>query len=161
MNDILKQKTNEEFISYLEMVRSDLIDSGSEATAEDYEEMIRRLKVMPHVEEITFNMIDNIMVAALEGGSNYWIDDVNVLKVPDGVDWKYASDALASCGVLEITTQDEPLDKMELCHADIERGIRQAAQHHGATIEQFYNNHDANDADVALQFALFNEVVYG
>lgn len=41
---ILSDMTNSEFILYLEQLEQDFRNSGSPATADDYAEMIRRLK---------------------------------------------------------------------------------------------------------------------
>jgi hypothetical protein len=40
-------------------------------------------------------------------------------------------------------------------------GIVSAAEHFGQPIDVFHEQHDAGEADVAFQFAILGEVVYG
>lgn len=112
-------------------------------------------------DEITNQMIDDILCAAFEGGINYWCGNVMVLgDWPEGA--KYASECPSRGGQLALPEQDDyettwhPLDR-----GRIEAGIRKAAIESNQSVEEFYENHDAGDADCAVQYALFGEVVYG
>jgi hypothetical protein len=119
-------------------------------------------------DEITDQMIDDILCAAFEGGINYWADATRILG-----DWPagahFASEAVSRGGNVAVCEADDfertwhPLDRER-----IERGIRLAAQRwkrggtrQQLTVEQWYEDHDAAEADVAVQLAIFGEVVYG
>lgn len=105
---------------------------------------------------ITDAMIDDILTAAFEGGSNYWIDAVDVSLQPTGT--THASDAVAGGGLVSIKHGDE---RDWLNRASMERGITMAADAAGISFDQWFESHDASDADNALQYALFGEVIYG
>jgi len=110
---------------------------------------------------LTDEMISDILVAAFEGGINYWAANIGVVGGwPDGAE--YASDIPTRGGSLLITLDPE-LDESTyvLDLARIKRGIRKAAELQGKTPLAFYEDHDATSADLAVQLALFNEVVYG
>ena len=106
---------------------------------------------------VTQQNIGDILVTAFEGGSNYWISKL------DG--HKYWSDSELDTliehddGLAFVIDDDGERHKLT---ADIVRdGIIKAAAHFEKSLDSFIYNHDANDADCALQFALFGEIIYG
>lgn len=110
---------------------------------------------------LTQQDVDDIMVAALEGGITYWCDEAKVVGEYLG---EYASEQISRGGTL-------------ILH-DAEEG-----EEHLFTIEQFMQGFrlyleqgcyvniednaidtcdiDASDADCIVQFGIFGEVVYG
>jgi hypothetical protein len=104
--------------------------------------------------QISDEMIDDILTTAFESGLS-WIGAVRVERWPNGAE--YASDVVSRGGTVMIDTEDGThiLDR-----ASIERGIRRAVREDD-TIQEWYDNNDANDASDALQYALFNELIYG
>jgi hypothetical protein len=114
-------------------------------------------------EEITDQMIDDLAVAAFEGGINYWCRRAEVVgEYPEGAE--FASDALAKGATVQLFILDpddnEP-ESVELTSAKLREGIRLEAARVGQTIEAFYEDHDADSADNAVQMAVFGKLVYG
>lgn len=122
----------------------------------------KKFTVRPQLEvNLTQRDIDDIMVAALEGGINYWCCDAEVVGEYLG---EYASDQISRGGVLILhdaesaqtweLTLEKFLNGVKLyfedgCHVQIEDGSIDTG------------DIDANDADCIIQFALFGEVVFG
>src|SRR6266498_4743614 len=113
-------------------------------------------RVSPYL--VTDEMVEDILVAAFEGGSNYWITKVDVVgNWPKGAE--FASDVLTRGGELSIQVfKDKPVT---LTLRAMRKGIKKAALHYGLVPSKFYEDHDAEYADIALQYALFNEIVFG
>lgn len=102
--------------------------------------------------------IDDIMVTALEGGINYWCDGVVITSNP--ANKEYASEAIAYGGELRLYEIDG--SQFLLVRNMILRGIDKAMDHFKYdSFEQFMDEHDATTADVVVQFALFDKIVYG
>ena len=108
--------------------------------------------------------IDDIMACALEGGINYWCSEAKVIGEYLG---EYASEQISRGGILELyDTEDD-----EVYLFDIKKFI----QGFEAWVENGYDYNgavsangkvdtsliDAGDADTIIQFALFDEIVYG
>jgi hypothetical protein len=111
--------------------------------------------------DITDEDIDNILVCALEGGINYWCREAIVAhRDYRGAD--YASHVVSKGGTL-ILHLDEPEDgpPQPLNRDNIIKGIAMAAEHKKQSIIMFLENHDAGDADAAVQFAVFDKLIYG
>jgi len=106
---------------------------------------------------ITNKMISDILVTCFEGGSNYWVEEVRLPdEVPEGA--TYASDVPGLGGTIQVVDFEgpRPVDREIMV-----QGIIMAANYMGLSVEDFYENHDAESADIALQFALFGEIIYG
>jgi len=102
--------------------------------------------------------INDLMCSALEGGINYWCDKVKMIGTIEGVD--IASDFIAKDGKLKIYFDGES-DVLTL--EKFLDGINNTIKNLGTNFtdaEDFMNNHDADTADMIIQFALFNEIVY-
>ena len=106
--------------------------------------------------EITPQDMADLLVAALEGGINYWADSAIPESWPSEA--KYASDVLQFGAA--ITIQADGAD-YTLTAENFELGIRKAADHHGQSVRKFIDDHDSERADSAVQFAIFGELVYG
>lgn len=107
---------------------------------------------------LTDEMVDDILCTALEGGSNYWTRLVSCKeRWPEGAE--YLSQCLTRGRSLGWLTDDG--ERYTLTLPKMRRGIYRAARHFGLAVERFYEEHDATGADVAVQFALLGEIVYG
>ena len=106
--------------------------------------------------KVTDEHLDNILVGCFEGGSNYWIDKIEV-ATDDYKGKKYASECVAAGGELYITTEGN--SKYLLTRDMLINGLQQYLDE-----SQYKNWPDGGDAqtdDLILQYALFKEVVYG
>ena len=122
---------------------------------------------------ITNQDISNLMVAALEGGINYWCGKVEMKKDKigggyEGVSLKdeekleYASDIIGIGGTLILTDAENPDEKWELNKEKFINGLKKTLEwgEYGC-VEELMNNHDAETADILIQFALFNKIIFG
>ena len=114
--------------------------------------------------KVTDENIDDIMAAALEGGITYWCCEAEVMGDYLG---EYASDQISRGGTL-ILYDSEDDEKYELNKEKLLNGIMLAAKNNYYSDYEWINgneidtcNVDADVADCIVQFALFNEVVYG
>lgn len=120
--------------------------------------------------QVTQQDIDDIMVAALEGGITYWADAAVVPGDRRVADWGH--EQIARGGVLRIHTT-EPWDKddtewYELTREKLLDGIKKAYEGSYYTDYDWCDGQtldccqvDAEVADAIVQLALFGEVVYG
>ena len=115
---------------------------------------------------ITQEDIDDIIVGALEGGINYWCDKV---KVVDDYLGEYASEQISRGGQLLFHDSEEDknytLDKKRFL-----KGLRMYLEkpHPYDILEEIDNklqtdtcNADATVCDMIIQYALFDDVIYG
>lgn len=114
--------------------------------------------------KVTSQDIDDIMVSALEGGINYWCSEAEVVGKYIG---EYASDQISRGGTL-ILYDAESDDKWELNVDKMLNGIEMAIKEKYYEDYYWYNEGeldacqiDAEVADVIVQLALFEEVVFG
>lgn len=108
--------------------------------------------------DVTRQMVNDILCTAFEGGINYWCDSATAEVWPEGAE--YTSDTLALGSVILIHDAEDD-ENYRLTLDMFLEGLSKAANHYGMSIESFYNNHDAEYADLVVQFALFDTVVYG
>lgn len=110
---------------------------------------------------LTQQDVDDIMVAALEGGITYWCDEAKVVGEYLG---EYASEQISRGGTLilhdaeddeeHLFTIEQFMQGLRLyleqgCHVNIEDNAIDTC------------DIDASDADCIVQFGIFGEVVYG
>jgi len=108
--------------------------------------------------------IDDIMVGALEGGINYWVNKVDVVGEYLG---EYASDQISNGGTLclhdyvEESWHELTLDKfLNGIQKWYEDGYdRYNAVQNDGTLDCC--NIDAGAADSIVQYAIFGEIIYG
>ena len=106
--------------------------------------------------EVTDEHLDNILVGCFEGGSNYWIQGIKVAK--DDYKGKcYASECVAAGGELYITTTEG--DKHLLTKNMLINGLQQYLDE--SKHKNWPDGGDAYTDDCILQYALFEEIVYG
>jgi hypothetical protein len=118
---------------------------------------------MPIEEAITDEMVADFADGAREGGSTYWCDELFCLRPPDRP-LTYFGEKLAAGAWYAAAEYDDDWRQREwhpLDSARMRSGISRAAQHSGQSIDVFYEEHDADDADVAFQYATLGKVVYG
>jgi hypothetical protein len=110
--------------------------------------------------DITQDMVDDILVAAFEGGINYWCRIIEVV----GGDYhggKYASDVISRGGAIHFFTFEEEEPPEVLTLKKFIDGFKQYCERVGKDPERVYDNHDAGVADMIVQYALFGKVIYG
>ena len=117
--------------------------------------------------------ISDLMVAALEGGINYWAGSAEMKKdnvgggyegvsLEDEESLEYASDIIGIGGTLIITDAEDPTEKWELNKEKFLKGLEKTIEWGGfADAEELMDSHDAETADVLIQYALFDEIVFG
>jgi len=110
--------------------------------------------------EVSEQDMEDIMVTALEGGINYWCGKCKILRNP--ADKDYASEVVAYGGVLELTDAEDPDEKWFLDQQKLLKGFAKGMEWGNfATVEDLMDSHDAETADVIVQYALFDEIVFG
>lgn len=114
--------------------------------------------------KVTQEDIDDIMCTALEGGINYWCSCAEVVGDYLG---EYASEQISRGGMLLLHDAEED-EEYDLDLNQLLNGIKQAydgnyfAEYEwcdGKTIDTCQI--DAEVADVIVQLALFDDVIYG
>lgn len=129
---------------------------------------------LPIEVELDDEFFSDILTTALEGGSNYWIDNITIRvpsdqKKPQGMPHsEWAGIAINNDGNIKITSTegDEVITKNSLIN-----GVKMWASFFPSNI-CFVNeagsthsidtcNIDASDADSILQYAVFGKLVFG
>lgn len=125
-----------------------------------------RERVVGHVKiiaEITAADIEAIIVTAFEGGSNYWM---GLIK---NADWCFkpagepisiwATRLLLEGKAIPLCDREKPEEVFMLTLENLLSGIEQNWKEHPSSWNK--ENWDAIDCDCILQYALFNEIVFG
>lgn len=114
--------------------------------------------------KVTNEDIDDIMATALEGGITYWCNKVTVVGKYLG---EYASEQISRNGKLKLHDAEEG-ETYELTLNKLLNGICKAIEHdYFVDYGWFVGNKldtgmvDAEVADVIIQLALFDDVIYG
>lgn len=109
--------------------------------------------------------IDDIVCTALEGGINYWCGSAEV-KDGDYKGGEYASDVISRGGTLTMHLLEDcdvnGLLTYELNVINFLRGFQRFVNdkiHNAYSMDGF--DIDANDADIIIQYALFDDIVFG
>jgi len=131
--------------------------------------MFRRKKNMTQLTielkvDIKDQDIDDIMVTALEGGINYWCGRVR----PFNNDYKggdYASDVISRGGSLILTDVEDEDETWELTKKKFLSGLSKFLVRNSEPVMDDNTLDcgmiDAEGADMIIQYALFNEIVFG
>lgn len=110
--------------------------------------------------------IDDIMAGALEGGINYWCDEAKVVGNYLG---EYASEQISRGGQLKLHDFEEEEDYI-LDKEKFLKGLKMYLEkpHPYDILEEIDNkliidtcNADATVCDMIIQYALFDDVIYG
>lgn len=113
---------------------------------------------------LTTQDIDDIMVAALEGGITYWCSKAEVDEGKRCADWGH--EQIARGGVL-ILHDAESSDKWELTLEKFLEGFKLWLENGGDEYGAVSGGEvdcceiDAGCADSIIQYAIFGEVIYG
>lgn len=112
---------------------------------------------------MTPTMLADLIVTAFEGGSNHWLNSAERVSLHTTSKIPWYSDAAFYQGDWHITLRVD--DEPEPYHLD-PRAVREAWDHLRADFPDraqsiLDESYDADDADVFLQLAVFNDVVYG
>lgn len=122
---------------------------------------------------ITQDHIDNIIVGALEGGSNYWyiVDERGIVGLPERKGDGSVEDSLAmriSKGMMEQNGFNMPV--FDLSNYDLLGTLtREKMEKALATVSEMYpevlqrillNEEDADDCDIVFQFAIMGDLVF-
>ena len=110
--------------------------------------------------DVSIEDMEGIMVTALEGGINYWCGKARIVENPGEREW--ASDVVAHGGTLELTDVEDPDEKWILTQEKLLKGFAKGMKWGNfASAEDLMDAHDAETADVILQYALFDEIIFG
>jgi hypothetical protein len=106
---------------------------------------------------ITDQQIEDLLTTAFEGGINYWCRDIFAIG---GKPVDRMSKVPTSGGILHLIVPDHSPSLAVLDKYRILKGIARAAAHKKQSVEGFLEDADAVDADLAVQFAAFGEIVF-
>jgi hypothetical protein len=106
--------------------------------------------------------IDDVLATAFEGGINYWVMGmVEVPHFPKGCG--FASEVVSKGEVVYILAENFGIGGLKRYRLDKERiikGILMQARHRGESVRDWIEMHDSIEADRAVQYAIFDEVIY-
>ena len=115
-----------------------------------------------HLQDITDQIIKDVLSCALEGGSNYWYEIVEFGN-PDKIECKFEHLDLpmSDAGYLIIKAkEDDPTYRLE--RITIQQGLQLMSMKYPSQFQDLVNeNSDAETGDILLQLSLFGELVYG
>jgi len=104
--------------------------------------------------------LDHLLVAAFEGGINYWANNVKIKVYPETTKKiDFASQAVAHGGVVEIS-EDEG-NQWTLTRELLIKGIAKYCNNEKVNPAELMDMHDADTADAIVQYAIFEEIIYG
>lgn len=122
--------------------------------------------------EFSTENINDLICTALEGGINYWCGNAEIVMNADkktfaGVSAEdqsnvhYASEAIGYGGKLTLTDAEDEDESWELDLPKMLKGIKMYCEDRNEPLSELIDNHDADTADSIIQYALFDEIVYG
>ena len=123
--------------------------------------------------EMDYDSFENLIVTALEGGSNYWysldLDNSTgfIKKYADDLRPKSIriADALYNneeSSVTILDTEDEEETLGVLTRQSVRKTLEDFPKDHQWALDNVLNgDYDANDADVVFQVLVMDDVVYG
>ncbi len=116
--------------------------------------------------EVTDENIDDILVTALEGGINYWCGKAEV-KDGDYKGAKYASHAVSKGATLIVHDIEDIYDTQEITKEKMIKAIEKYINNIDSDIIDLDSKEidccqvDAQVADCIVQYAAFDEIVFG
>lgn len=124
--------------------------------------------------EFTQQHLEDIIVTALEGGSNYWLmlkaksSIIKDAKKETGYEmelWNPLSSELAKLmwthPSYKLPVYDKEEDNELLGHLSLESLVQAMQKHPHEALSIINESYDANDADTLVQTAVMGEVVFG
>ena len=109
--------------------------------------------------EVTDEHLENILVGCFEGGSNYWIEKIKV-KGDDYKGEEFASGVIGKGGEIYIYADGDQSVYL-LTKNSLINGLQQFINESKRFGHLWPDEGDAGTDDMILQYALFEEVVYG
>lgn len=111
--------------------------------------------------EIDRQRIVDTLINALEGGADYWIKSYSIGSGEDDIE-KELQGVLNGERTMTIQEDDRNQDSYIVTVKDIEKGLQLLAEKYPWHLKNLIDeNDDAETADVILQMATFQEIVYG
>lgn len=130
-----------------------------------------------HEVDLDDQFFEDIICTMFEGGSNYWIDHITINhpcgKKPTGIPTSmWAANALNENGtvIVFVSNFDDKCEEITLVKNMLIEGLDKWAMNYQDHVSIVIEGQkctidagdiDANDADIILQYALFNEIVFG
>lgn len=115
--------------------------------------------------EVSDETVKNLLCSAFEGGSNYWIDHIELPKEKRVEQAEYFHECpVYGQGIIIHTQDDAPEDKkvVTLDRAALEKGMQIFCDKYPAHFaDMVAENDDAITADIYLQCCIFGEAIYG
>lgn len=118
------------------------------------------------IKEITYNIFENIIVTALEGGSNYWYLINDKIGQPKGTSPStYIADKLWNdkeyrLDIYDINDEDELLGV--ITNKTCQKAFNIMADRYPKHLDNILDeNIDNDDADIFFQLAVMGEVTFG
>jgi hypothetical protein len=114
--------------------------------------------------EFSNQELSDLLTTAFEGGINYWCKKVEIdlppLNAPKDF---YLSDVISYGGTLKLIDEDEDGESefLILTAEKMIAGIEQYCKLNAVNLKDLLDYHDAESADQIVQYALFNELIYG
>lgn len=128
---------------------------------------MQEMQITVPTQEITDEDLQNIVIAAVEGGIGYWaqcneyhwenvtpIETVTRLRLAEAKD----ADRARGAGFTDDYEWDRPLT---LDPAKLREAITKRAAWKGQSIRAWIEGHDSIEADVVVQLATLGEIRYG
>ena len=121
------------------------------------------LVTFPATVMVTAKDVSYQIIAAFEGGSNYWIDKVECKKGGElATEKPWYADPKVWSGDFLVEIKTEDLDKpFHLTPDRVKTGLAWLAAKHPSRIAEIVGDGDAETADVFLQACMFEDIVYG
>lgn len=112
--------------------------------------------------EITYNQFENVLVTALEGGSNYWymLDLQKIKDKPRGEPWSQFLARKCWNEGFKLPVFDREEGGL-LGYFTKAKFLRNASKEPWALAELIDETYDANTADVLFQLGTMGEVTFG
>jgi hypothetical protein len=119
-----------------------------------------------------YDSFENLIVTALEGGSNYWymidLDNSVGIKLyskdprPNSIKIADALYNNKESSVVVLDTEDEEETLGTLTYQSVRKCLESFPKDHQWALDNVLNgDYDANDADVVFQVLVMGDVVYG
>ncbi len=118
--------------------------------------------------EIDPQMVADLMVTAIEGGSNYWVNSIVLkeAKTPNRTEPWYANPALYEDAfhikVYEMDEEGQPTEEHYIGQHGMRVGLEKMANKAPGHFTNIVSDQwDAETADVFLQYVVLGDIVYG
>lgn len=115
------------------------------------------------------SIVDEVLICALEGGSNYWyIVNESLCTTPEKFERSghvhyEILDKVYQGGTLPVFDAENDEEKLgDLTRESIQKGLDLMSKDHSETLFNIIDeNYDANDADIFFQLCVIGEITFG